>query len=654
MNVIPSLRAWLGSLRQMRASLPSVLCQRFALALLIYTLTRAVFGLYNADLLGFTSASEVLHVFVGGLRFDLAGLLYVHLLVIALHLLPLRLCYRAGYQTMLSWLYWLCNVPAFLFNMGDIVYYRYTGNRTTLSVFSEFANEDKWAFVGFFLSYWPVTLTGLALMAPWIWLYRRIGRATMPELSAARFYGLGIALIFPTIALVIGGIRGGFSVATFPIAPGHATHYIARPEQRAMVLNTPFTLIRLAGKPGLSPWRYMSEEEARQRYSALRADARPSEWTGRFAGRNIVLIVWESLSREWVGSLNRHIAGYEGFTPHLDTLIWEQGFAFERAYAGGGKSIDALPALLAGVPRPGVPFVMSPYSGNALYALPHILGAEGYQTRFYHNAPNGSMGFDAMARQLGFGAYRGKDEFGDDSEFDGRWGIWDEPFLQFMARDLTSVREPFLAVEFTTTSHDPYRIPEKYHARFPEGKHPQHRCMRYTDYALAEFFRTARQQPWYQNTLFVITADHATAGDLEYYKNQHGAYAIPMIFFDPRGELRGLNTERIVQQSDLMPTLLDLLGIKRPVVAFGHNMFAEDEEHFAVNALDGAYQIIRGDYLMQYDGERVLGLYNIRLDPELKTDLRARAPEVLTEMLPLMQAYLQDFSQRMRENKLRP
>lgn len=654
MNVIASLRAWLGSLRHMRVSLASILCQRFALALLIYTLCRGAFGLYNADLLGFTSLGELVLVFWGGLRFDLAGLMYVNLLVIALHLLPFRFCYHPYYQRMLSWLYWLCNVPAFILNMGDIVYYRYTGNRTTVSVFSEFAHEDKLAFLGFLTSYWPITLLALALLGLWGWLYRRIGQAQQPELSGLRYYALGLGSILLFTPLIIGGIRGGFSAATFPIAPNHAASYIARPEQRAMVLNTPFTMIRLAGKPGLPLFRYMDGVEAERRYSALREQPAETEWTGRFAGRNIVIIVWESLAREWVGSLNGHIAGYEGFTPHLDTLIREQAFVFERAYAGGGKSIDALPALLAGVPRPGVPFVMSPYSGNALYALPHILRGEGYATRFYHNAPNGSMGFDAMAQQLGFESYRGKDEFGDDSEFDGRWGIWDEPFLQFMARDLSTLREPFLALEFTTTSHEPYRIPERYQSRFPEGKHPQHRCMRYTDYALAEFFRTARQQPWYQNTLFVITADHATAGYLGYYKNQHGAYAIPMIFFDPRGELRGLNTERIVQQSDLMPTLLDLLGLVRPAVAFGHNMFAEGEEHFAVNALDGAYQMIRGDYLLQYDGERVIGLYNIRIDPELKEDLRARAPEVLTEMLPLMQAYLQDFSQRMRENKLRP
>lgn len=659
MRLIERLRNFrLGSqskVGEQRASLwgtmPLLLVWRVGLVLLIYTLCRLIFWQYNTDLLGFSGWQAVKLALRGGLVFDLSAALYINLIVLVLHLLPTPYKYHPRYLRVCNLTYWLCNIPAFIFNLGDTIYYRFTGKRTTLDVFAEFQNENPLNFLRFFGDYWHLTLIGIALIALWLWLYHLAKPNTAPLYRAWGFYLSSVFALIASAVLAAFGIRGSLDLKDRPLTPNKAHFYIEKPAQRAMVLNTPFVMIRLVHKARMPEFRYFDNHE--QIYSARQEHIAPSEWRGKFRGRNVVVIIWESLAKEWVGALNRHIPGYKGFTPFLDSLMAES-YVFERAYATGPQSIDAMPALYASLTRPIEAFAHSHYSGNKLRALPAVLASEGYDTRFYHNATNGSMGFDAMARQLGFAGYRGRTEYGKDEDFDGTWGIFDEPFLQYVAGDISTLREPFFVSEFTTTSHSPYIIPKAYEARFPKGRHEQHHCMPYTDHALRQFFDTAKTKPWYNNTLFVIVADHAVPGDLAYYKNANGLFSIPMILYDPQGKLRGWEAERVVGQADLYPTLLDLLGIQQTIISFGNNMLAKEGEHFAVCRIDGGYQFVRGDYALHYDGEQVLGLYHVKDDPEFKHNIQNSAPEVLADMLRLFQAYLQDFSQRMRENRLVP
>ncbi len=262
------------------------------------------------------------------------------------------------------------------------------------------------------------------------------------------------------------------------------------------------------------------------------------------------------------------------------------------------------------------------------------------------------MGFDAMAKQLGYEDYFGRESYGNDDDFDGKWGIWDEPFLQFIAKKANTFREPFFITEFTTSSHEPYKVPEQYEARFPNKECPYYKVMPYTDYALEQFFKTASKEPWYENTLFVITADHSVFPHLKEYKTSLGAYSIPFIFFDPRGELIGADTTTVVQQADFLPTIMDLVGIETPTITFGHNMFSKNEEHFAINTMNEAFQIVRGDYALQFDGTKVLALFNYKEDPFLKKNLKGQGLETEAELTKLIQAFLQELSERLHQDKL--
>src|SRR5690606_14279042 len=139
-----------------------------------------------------------------------------------------------------------------------------------------------------------------------------------------------------------------------------------------------------------------------------------------------------------------------------------------------------------------------------------LLGEKGYETAFFHGAPNGSMGFSAYMQLAGIKNYYGKNEYNNDDDFDGIWGIWDEPFMQFMAKKLDTFKQPFFSSFFSLSSHHPFKVPEHYAGKFPKGQLPLHEPIGYVDNALRQFFNTASKSEWYKNTLFVIVADHAS------------------------------------------------------------------------------------------------------------------------------------------------
>jgi phosphoglycerol transferase MdoB-like AlkP superfamily enzyme len=141
----------------------------------------------------------------------------------------------------------------------------------------------------------------------------------------------------------------------------------------------------------------------------------------------------ESLSSEHIGAFNRQVEGYQGYTPFLDSLI-DHSIAF-NGFANAKQSIEGLPAIIASIPAlMDRPFITSAFAGNSFDALAALLEKKGYETSFFHGGTNGTMDFDRFARASGFKRYYGRNEYDNDMDFDGRWGIFDEPFFQFFAK----------------------------------------------------------------------------------------------------------------------------------------------------------------------------------------------------------------------------
>jgi phosphoglycerol transferase MdoB-like AlkP superfamily enzyme len=625
---------------------------RLLLSMLLFTLCRVGFFFYNTSFFPDMTVANFLRLLWGGLRFDLTAVLYVNSLYILLMILPFDFRFRYGYQNALRYLFFVTNGFALLTNVADFIYYKFTLRRTTADVFKQFENEENLLqLVGqFALDYWYAALFWIVLLVLMVVLYKRV-RIWGPQMSSRAVYYTGGILAIPLIAyFIVAGIRGGFRHSTRPITLSNAGEYVKDPKEISIVLNTPFSLIRTVGKTKVQRVDYFDEATVEAIFTPVHV---PVD-TSQFRKLNVVVIILESFSREFSGLLNKELQDgrYPGYTPFLDSLM-QHSRTIVNGFANGRKSIDGLPSVVSAIPSLGVPYFLSPYSGNKINSLASLLREEGYHTSFFHGAPNGSMGFNAFMNIAGVQEYYGMTEYGNDDDFDGLWGIWDEPFLQFYADKLNSFQEPFFSSFFSVSSHHPFKVPDEYEDVFKGGTLPIHPCIRYTDHALKKFFSVVSKMPWYNNTLFVITADH-TSSNIEFpeYRTGWGFYAVPILFFRPDNSLAAMD-QHIAQQTDIMPSVLGYLGYSKPYVAFGRDIFRESEvEPVAFNYKDNTYQIFQDQYVLVFDGNRSVGLYDFKQDKLMTHNLVSELPDVVATMELKIKAVVQQYNNRMIEDRL--
>ena len=632
-----------------------------------YTLCRLAFLLINWDLYaGSLTFGHALSLFLAGLRFDTTAILYTNVLVMLLVLLPCHWKERPAYYRLVRWVFVVVNAVAIAANLADCVYFPYTGKRTTASVFAEFSHEGAGnlskIFWGQMLSHWYLVVLFVVLVAALWWAFRprprQMGQRCRPTLF---YYASLILALAASIPLTIGGMRGGFTHAVRPITISNANQYVDRPIETGIVLNTPFAIFRtLSKRPFPSP-HYMSDGEALSLYSPVH---QPTD-TAQFRPMNVVVLILESFSKQHFGFYNTTLRGgtYQGFTPFLDSLITHQALTFQYSYANGRKSIEGMPSVLSSLPNYVEPLFLTPASLNHMSGLARELREQkGYTTAFFHGAENGSMGFQAFANTTGFEHYYGRTEYNrsprhnGDADYDGIWAIWDEEFLQYYAEEMTEMKEPFMTAVFTASSHDPFRLPERYANRFPKGERQLQQCIAYTDYALRRFFETASRAPWFGRTLFVITADHTSNNIDPFYTTTLGSYSVPIILYAPGlPDLHRYDTERIVQQADIMPTVLSLLHYDHPYIAFGTDMLAAQARPFALHWVPefSGYQYLEDNYLLQFDGQKVTAAYRFRTDSLLQTNVLGTMPQdTLLRLENRMKSVIQQYMQRMNNDSL--
>lgn len=628
-----------------------------------YSICRLAFLLTNLSIfsekLDFSYMSGL---FGAGVIFDTTAILYSNALFILLFLFPFHWKEHPLFYKGVRWGFTVVNTLFLITNLIDCVYFRFSGRRTTMSVFQEFSHEGGSNLTSIFLKEFAVNWYLVLLAAALAYMLYKLYRAprSYPVKNKLGYYLMQTATLVIAIPFVVFGMRGGMTAATRPITISNANQYADRPVDACLVLNTPFSMFRTLGKKAFIIPDYLPEAEAGAVYDPLILPADSAQ----FRPMNVVVLIVESFSKEFVGSFNSHLDGgtYKGYTPFLDSLL-TKGLTFEYSYSNGRKSIDGMPSVLSSIPSFVEPFFLTPASLNDVSSLARELKHKGYYSAFFHGAMNGSMGFQAFANSVGFDSYWGRTEYnadpkynGDD-DFDGTWAIWDEEFMQFYCDRMTEFKQPFVTSLFTATSHNPYALPERYKNVFPKGTHPIHECIGYTDHALRNFFASASKQPWYANTLFVLTADHASMNEHPEYVTDLGAYKVPILFYAPgMSELAKRDSVTIAEQIDIMPTVLGLLGYDRPYIGFGQDILRTPAaDKFAVNYINGSgvYQFLKGDYLIQFDGEKVIHAYRFRTDLLMENDVKDTMPQDIRQaMEKQLKSIIQQYMQRMNTNGL--
>ncbi len=599
-----------------------------------YSMCRLIFVLDNWDSFSYLTIGDLGRLCRGGLLFDTSAIAYTNIIYVLLVFFPLHLKEEKRYFMLVKWVFVAVNLLMLAMNLMDSGYFPFSNQRTTTSIFTQFANEDN--LVGVLLieslRSWYLVVA-FALMALGLWKLYRI-----PEYrpgTKAGYYAVSLlALTFFSFGSLV-GMRGGIGKAIRPITLSNANHFTKRPAEASVVLNTPFSFIRTIGKEHFVVPSYFTDREYMQEiYNPLHM---PSGNEG-FRAKNVVQMILESNSMEYYG---------RGFTPFLDSLM-NESLTYSHSFANGRISIDAMASVLSSIPRMGESFILTPSALNPLSSAAGELGRhKGYHTAFFHGAQENSMGFKAYSQSVGYGEYYGRESYGDDADFDGHWSIWDEEFLQFYAQKMNSFPEPFATAVFTATSHHPYVIPDRYKDMFADGPLPIHKCVAYTDMAVRRFFETASAMPWYENTVFVICADHTNAVEFPEWGTEAGRYKVPVMFYAPDGSLKS-RVDGTIQQIDIMPTILGLLNYDLPYVAFGNDLTATPaEKSFAVGCNNGVFHLFKDSYLLQFDGENPVALYAYESDRMLSDNLVGVVD--FQENLLLLKSVIQQYMERMND-----
>lgn len=592
--------------------------KRIIILLGLYTSSRIFFFLNNFDNLNGLSLFD----FLEGLRFDISALFYINIPLFTLLLFPHNLRRNKYYKRIVNWIFYGVNIPFLLLNNIDIEYYKFTQKRSTADFFQllNLGSDAKNIIPQYIKDYWPITLFSI------LQVYLLIKVKEIPnykfKLNVKEVSKQALIFILMTGVFIVSA-RGGLQLK--PIKPINAGE-LSGSQNQGLILNTPFCILHSLDQEPLSSYNYFNKNELNNIFSPLHQPK-----TNNIKKQNIVILIMESYSKEFIGYYNNG----EGHTPFLDSLM-RKGIVFNNAFANGLKSIEALPAITASIPTlMRNPFITSDYAQNKFESLASLLNKEGYNTSFFHGGIRGTMGFYSFSRKAGFQEYYGMEEYNNDSDFDGSWGIFDKPFMQYFAKELNNKKQPFFSTFFSLSSHPPYVLPSKNNEEIGILE-----TISYTDDAMRNFFKSIENEDWFKNTLFIITADHTSGVSYnKKYKNRIGRYAIPLLIYKGDGSLSG-EQNNIVQQIDIMPTILEYINYNKPYFAFGKSMFSES---WAISFLQNRYRLITDSSILVNKSEE----YQSYSDWNNKELLENNAKSI-----NLLKAIKQDYNYRMVNNKL--
>lgn len=654
----------MGGLFRFRCRYYTATVYQLVVSLVALWLSRFPYYIYNAREIGEITMAEWVPILCGGLRFDLCAVAYFNLLFIAMRFLPFGFVMRRGWILATNIIFGMSNAVMLALNIADVAFSPFIGGRMRWSTLAGAFGDSNMVeiIISYFHDYWWVYLLAVIFIAV------TLAAAYIPVISGGiirvsrRWLTIALRILIFVIASVVTlvCIRGDLSKSGRPLGIADAMRYGLNAKVN-LILNTPFTVVRsINSAAALERVEYFSEKELRE----LRRDRYHFTDNGLLPGiasqkgKNVVVIVLESGAQLWIDRLNI-VAGDSPrrLTPFLDSIA-ARSLVCRHVMATGIVSPNGITAVFCGFPSFEPMFhSVSPYNSNAIDAPVNLLARKGYSSKFYFGGAPSSYYVVPSALASGFADVVTRKEYDDDRDFDGKWGIFDHAMGAYAARDLSSLPRPFIAGWFTINAHAPFIVPADWQAGgyLSESGTPQ-RGIEYTDRALRHFFDMAKSQPWYENTVFVITGDHGnremkdTKYDTPYIK-----YHIPFIVYTPDGSIPPVRVEdRVMSQFDIAPTLLHIMGYDEPFVSLGTDLFDLSRQHYGVSGVNGRMMVTGPRYVVMADmkAKSPEEVYDIVADQSLSNPLDNYDREEIDAMMRWAKAFMQDYTTRMIDNRM--
>ena len=600
------------------------LFKRFLFLLVPYSLIRVGFYFYHLNIYKHFNQNDIFESLLLGLRFDVSAICLLNIPSIVLALIPSKNSRFLFFERIL---FIVVNSVGLIASLDDYELYSFMGKRLSFDLFV--ITDDIWEQLPqLVLNFWYFPLIGLIFGVFFYYFDRTfflIKKKQPPSLW------LQILSSFFLLALSFVAIRGGLQHKSINVQSAFTQ---GQNELGHLVLNTPYHFLRTLKNQSQKKLTYFKSDDEAINIIMNRRDLRSQK--SKESKKNIVLIILESFSLEYVE---------KGYTPFLSELI-KNSLYFSRHVANGRRSIEALPSLLCGLPALlDEPISKSIFQGNKFNCMPKILKSHGYNNYFFHGGAKGTMGFESYTMATGFDRYFSRSDYPNQDDFDGTWGIYDGPFLDYSATEIHKMEQPFLANLFTLSSHQPYSVPLSFKGKFPKGSLDIHESIGYADNSLKLFFEKIKIEPWFLNTIFFITADHASKLESQKFQNLIGHYRVPFLIYDPSAPF-GESISRVTQHSDIPKIVLDYVGIngeELPATSVG---LKDNDRGFALNYADGReYWMATEDKVVRLSKDQSQKLYNY--------DWETGAMSLLGPSEdPLLKAYIQYYINGLINNNL--
>ncbi len=637
-------------LKNKEVALWKMMLIRLGIMLLVLSFSRWLLYIFNVDSFEDLSSKELLRLYFIGFRFDIYTLIIFNIPFIIAYGIPIRIKYNKTFKKIIDSIFVATNAIAVSLNLIDVIYFRYLDKRMSSELFTFITNKDEnqgSLIFNFICDFW------FMFVIFFIFLFIIITLTQKTRLKEAYFtdkkswYVNQSVFFILILGLSVIGIRGGFQLK--PINLATAISYTSA-KNVPLILNTPFSICLSSTSSALNKIDYFDDNEIESLYSPIHKNLKYNRFIKKNGNKNnVVIIILESFGQEMIGFYNKDLKNTH--TPFLDSLL-NESLTFD-GMSNGRRSIEALPSIFCGLPSlMSTDYPTSRYAINKVDGLGSILKENGYSTAFFHGGNNGTMSFNSTSRSSGFDDYYGRNEYNNESDFDGSWGIYDDKFLQFTAKKLNEYENPFAAVIFTLSSHHPYSLPDDYIITDTTSRTPFEKTIYYVDNALKKFFDTASKEEWFKNTIFIITADHVNPEHkFNRYKTSRGLYQIPLAFYAPE-IIENKSVDEIVQHIDIGISLLSLLDINDTTFSFGRNIFDSIQNPSFICYSNNAYLFSDGQYFMQSDGKDIKKIFDIKKDKTLKNNIYKGNNNKWNKLDTEFKLRLQQYNNRMINNKL--
>ena len=650
--------------------------------LLMFTLLRLGLLGYNRELIGSTPLSTFAEAFFNGVRFDLRVVVFM---MLPLLLAPLSVRMMAARRVLRGWLTVLSSV-AILLGLIELNFYAEFHQRLNSLVF-QYLQEDPATVLSMLWHGFPVLrlLGAWALMSALMYLvFRSLDRLTRPKPSSAKpvrpaklaWHWRGAVLLSLALISVL-AVRGTLRQGP-PLRWGDAFTTESMFANQ-LGLNGSLALYEAAKHRSSSDrdnaWKASMPADQAQAITRelllnsgdqlvdaglapVRRDYQPAA-DGKLPVKNVVVILMESFAGRFVGALG----STDNITPNFDRLA-EQGVLFNRFFSNGTHTHQGMFASMACFPNvPGFEYLMqTPEGGNRFSGLPQLLSARDFNDLYVYN---GDFAWD---NQLGFFGSQGMTRFIGRNDYvnpvvqDPTWGVSDQDMFDRALIELQQLdgEKPFYALLQTLSNHTPYALPDALPVEpvTGHGSLDQHlTAMRYSDWALGQFFDKARQMPWFDDTLFVILGDHGFGAPEQLTEMDLFRFHVPMLLIAP-GAQDTFGTQRSVvgTQVDMVPTIMGRLGQGVRHQCWGRDLLAlAPEDHgFGIIKPSGSDQtvaMVMDDKILVQPQGLDARLYRFDLGHDFKAE-RIQSADEEQAMREKLQAYLQTATQGLLANAL--